>query len=274
MNKPYNKLNQNDKDIIISNYYNNVDLNFKELASICNVSERAFSRVLKENNINTKVKNRYIIKNEHYFDNIDTETKAYFLGLLFADGHVGSNNEIILYLKDIGNTYYVLNVLIKELESNIKIKRMDTKNKEGCFKSNSFFYKLNMSNKCLNNALKQHGVGNHKKSSRFEIPKDVLSNNLENHFIRGLFDGDGSVYLKNKNKPTPQKTVSFLANPSLLLQIKHILEKELKLNNVQIRKSYNSDKISELRYGGNNQVQRISNYLYSNANIYLSHKKF
>ena len=64
MNKPYNKLNQNDKDIIISNYYNNVDLNFKELASICNVSERAFSRVLKENNINTKLKNRYIIKNE------------------------------------------------------------------------------------------------------------------------------------------------------------------------------------------------------------------
>ena len=26
-------------------------------------------------------------------------------------------NEIILYFKDIGNTYYVLNVLIKELES-------------------------------------------------------------------------------------------------------------------------------------------------------------
>ena len=97
MNKPYNKLNQNDKDIIISNYYNNVDLNFKELASICNVSERAFSRVLKENNINTKLKNRYIIKNEHYFDNIDTETKAYFLGLLFADGYVGSNNEIIIF---------------------------------------------------------------------------------------------------------------------------------------------------------------------------------
>ena len=102
MNKPYNLLLSKDKENIISTYYNdkNISLPFKEMANMCNVSERAFSRVLVENGINTKLKTRYIVNNEKYFENIDTENKAYFLGLLFADGYVGNENQIIITLKN------------------------------------------------------------------------------------------------------------------------------------------------------------------------------
>lgn len=277
MGIPYNKLTESDKDNIISIYYNPnyKNFTFKQMANLCGVSERAFSRVLTEKGINTKLKNRYKIENEKYFDEINTENKAYFLGLLFADGYVGNENQIIIELRDLGNTKRILDTFVSELKSNIEIKINDNKNKTTSgFNTNNTFLKISFSNKYINGALKKLGLGNHKELSRFNIPKEVIDNKLQSHFIRGLFDGDGSSHIKNKNCKTPQKCISFMGNDSLLSEIREILVNELNVNRNDIRKSPNSDKISELRFGGNKQVEKISNYLYNNSHIYLDFKKF
>ena len=98
---PYNKLTDKDKQNIINSYYQYKNLKFKELAELCNVSERAYSRVLKENNIDTHIKNRYTL-NQNYFETIDTEHKAYWLGFIYADGYVGDENynNIVIGLSD------------------------------------------------------------------------------------------------------------------------------------------------------------------------------
>lgn len=271
--KPYNILTKKDKELIISTYYNNsnINLTFKEMANLCTVSERAFSRVLVENGINTRLKNRYVISNEDYFKMIDTENKACFLGLLFADGYVGNENQIVITLKNVYNAIDILNTLISEIGSNMDIKVVSVKNS---FKTNNTFVKLSFSNKNINLALKKLGLGNHKETSRMSIPNEIINNNLESHFIRGLYDGDGSFYIKNKNMKTPQKAIAFMGNSILLTEVKKILEYNLQLNDTKIRQSTNSNKISELRYGGNKQISRISEYLYKNAHIYLNHKKF
>lgn len=275
MSVPYNKLTESDKNNIISIYYNPnyKNFTFKQMANLCGVSERAFSRVLTEKGINTKLKNRYKIENEKYFDEINTENKAYFLGLLFADGYVGNENQIIIELRDVGNTKKILDTFVSELKSNIDIK-INNHKKTGGFSTNSTFLKISFSNKYINEALKKLGLGSHKGLSRFNIPKEVIDNKLQAHFIRGLFDGDGSSYIKNKNRKTPQKCITFMGNDSLLLEIREILVNELNVNRNNIRKSTNSDKISELRFGGNKQVEKISNYLYNNSHIYLDFKKF
>ena len=41
--------------------------------------------------INSRKKNRYTV-NESYFEKIDTERKAYWLGYLYADGFVGDEH--------------------------------------------------------------------------------------------------------------------------------------------------------------------------------------
>lgn len=98
---PYNRLSEYDKQNIINCYYANRKTDFKGLSNLLNVSERSVSRVLKEANINTKRINRYRL-NESFFNKIDTEQKAYILGLLFADGYIGDEhfNNIVLQLKD------------------------------------------------------------------------------------------------------------------------------------------------------------------------------
>lgn len=272
-NIPYNKLTKEDKLNIISTYYDTKfnQYSFKRMANLCNVSNRAFSRVLVESGINTKLKNRYIIKNEDYFKNINNENKAYFLGLLFADGYIGNENQIILTLKDKGNTRDILNKFIFDLESNIKI---DTVKPSCGYKTTNNFLKISFSNKTINTSLKNLGLGNHKETSRYFIPDEIIKNNLQSHFIRGLYDGDGSLSIKNKHMITPQRTISFLGGNNLLLQIKQIFIDELGVNDNKIRKSPNSDKISELRFSGNKQVERIKEYLYKNSHIYLDFKKF
>lgn len=270
--KPYNKLNESDFELIINTYFDkdNKDKNFKEMACICGVSERSFSRVLKENNINTRLKNRYIIANEGYFEVIDTSDKAYFLGLLFADGYVGINDEVILSLKNVDNTKEVMQTLLDNIGCTNDIKEIIPKTG---FETTNTFLKLQFSNTKINNDLRKHGMSEYKSNSRKCIPKDVVDNKLERDFIRGLYDGDGSFFIKNKHMPTPQLSVIFMSNESLLLEIKNFIENKLSLNNVKIRKT-KSEEVSELRYGGNKQCKRISDYLYENTSLYLSHKKF
>src|SRR5271157_1766693 len=53
--------------------------------------------------------------NEHYFDTIDTEAKAYFLGFLFADGHnQTSRNSVSLKLHS--KDFYILECLKNDVK--------------------------------------------------------------------------------------------------------------------------------------------------------------
>lgn len=274
----YNQLNKEDKENILHIYYNkeNLKMSFSDMSKKCGVSKRAFSRVLSEYNIDTKIKRRYKIKNETYFDNIDTEIKAYFVGLLFADGYNGHNNEISISLKNCENTKNIFQIFLNEIGAeNLEIVQFSV---SSGYKTKNTFLKISFSNKYINESLKKIGMSDHKELSRKNIPTDVIKNNLENHFIRGLFDGDGSytlinenVKLKYENKIVKKPYISFLSNEKLLLEIKEIFHEHLDTNDVMIRSSTNSNKISELRYKGK-QVNKILDFLYNNATIYLTHK--
>ncbi|WP_448561288.1 hypothetical protein [Trichothermofontia sp.] len=58
------------------------------------VSDRSVRRVLLEAGINTKCRNRYQL-DETYFDIINSQIKAYLLGLMAADGCVTSKNYVV-----------------------------------------------------------------------------------------------------------------------------------------------------------------------------------
>ena len=91
--KSYKELSNLDKEEILNYYYKYKNENFKTIAKKLNVSQRSVPRVLQEYGVNTRLKNRYVIKNENYFENIDTEFKAYALGFIYADGFVGVHND-------------------------------------------------------------------------------------------------------------------------------------------------------------------------------------
>lgn len=65
-----------------------------------NVGYHNISKLLKTKNIETKgFRNKYPV-NESFFHNINSPIKAYWLGVLYADGSLTGKNEIRLGMKD------------------------------------------------------------------------------------------------------------------------------------------------------------------------------
>ena len=130
--------------------------------------------------------------NENAFDTIDTEEKAYWLGFLFADGSMGSKNNTI-----------ELQLSAKDAEHVRKFARFMQYNQEIKFKRNKkdkneeIYYdscRVSFTNKHLWGTLNSYGC-TPKKSITLKFPDESIfsDKSLIRHFIRGYFDGDGTL---------------------------------------------------------------------------------
>ena len=86
LKKNYTKLSQKEKLKVIKDYQGN-SLSVSCILERYNISEGYFYNILRANNIERIGHKRYSYNvDESFFDVIDSEQKAYILGLLFADG--------------------------------------------------------------------------------------------------------------------------------------------------------------------------------------------
>ena len=122
------------------------------------------------------------------FEIIDTEEKAYWLGFLYADGSVGSKEDKI-----------ELGLAEKDLKHIEKFRDFMNITNKISYRESTRSYRISFrSSKCKQDLINKGCIP--KKSLILEFPNEKqVPNNLIKHFIRGYFDGDGSI-AKNKNK--------------------------------------------------------------------------
>lgn len=201
--------------------------------------------------------------NQYIFDCIDTEEKAYWLGFLYANGYIDSsplydnkkstyNFELSLALKDLVHLEK-FNAFMKHENYNIKI--------------DSYRCRWYITNKHLWTILNNYGCIP-QKSLTLEFPNENIfkDKSLIRHFIRGYFDGDGSVckYINKSELIVPQ--VSILGTPNFMEKYKSFFWKTNKLV-----KNHNSDKTLILSYNSTKAVAFLY-YIYKNSSIYLDRK--
>lgn len=217
---------------------------------------------------------RYTI-DENYFDKIDTEEKAYTLGLLYADGcnHI-ETNQVFIKLQ-IGDE-----AILKTIKSNINSSKplYYIKPLYRVVGDKSYLCqaacKLVIVNKHISDRLVELGC-TPRKSLTLTFPnKKQVPKNLQRHFIRGYFDGDGSIHIDKENTGY----IKMLGTGKFLTSVQAILIKELGFNKTKIYKdkSTKNDITSTLQYGGNIQSATFGKWLYKDATIYLErkHEKF
>ena len=93
---------------------------------------------------------------------------------------------------------------------------------------------------------------------------------LRKHFIRGYFDGDGSIGVyKRNNTKTPSLSGNIVSlNESLLTSIKQFLEEQ------NIPTSLGRDKkYFRLRFSGNRIREKLREFLYQDAHLCMERKK-
>ena len=161
----------------------------RELGIKYNLSKTCILKILERYDI-PKI-NRRLVNNNldiHYFDIIDNEEKAYFLGFIFADGCV-SNNEFFLDINE--KDIKILHIFREKICSNCKI----TTRKKG----NSMMSRIAIKNKEFCDSLKQYGIIDNKTKQTKNLPKSLIPRKFYRDFLRGLVDGDGWVIRTKEN---------------------------------------------------------------------------
>lgn len=165
-------------------------LNYTELADKYNITRptvRAYAKRLGLHKGNSKRLKMHTL-DVNYFNNIDTANKAYVLGFIYADGcNTRKGLQIGLHEKD----KEVLDFIKSELKISNSLRHIKP------YKENwSYKWELTTCSIELSNALTNVGCPP-AKSLILKFP-DFISDDLIPHFIRGYFDGDGSISLCNK----------------------------------------------------------------------------
>lgn len=248
----------------ICNLYEN-GLSSLEIAKKFNVNYKTVLRKLEENNViirSNKVNSRKYNINHNYFNEIDTEEKAYWLGFIYADGYILINNGqkyfgISLSSKDV-ELLYKLN---KCLESSYEIK---TYKSNGYGNGNEYCRLLITSNKIVDDLMK-HGVLENKTNI---LKPPNIKYELIRHFIRGYIDGDGSIY-----KTSNGFNITILGTERILNYIiDYFMENNLVKKRAKICERRKGQIVKYFKYGGNQQVEKILNHIYNGSNIHLERK--
>lgn len=206
----------------------------------------------------------------NFFDVIDNEEKAYWLGFIYADGYVTKR----------GNTYQLgialgrkdkshLKKFVDSLNSNLKIHDYV---QDSAYLKGTLYSRVLISNNHICEQLMNKGC-TRKKTNTLTFPsEEIVPKNLINHFIRGYFDGDGCLtgyYVSKKEKHEYQVkilgTMEFLNGLHENLPVTRVFSprrrfKEKDTNNFT------------LEIGGKKQVFKILEFFYDNSNIFLDRK--
>lgn len=206
---------------------------------------------------------------ETFFDNIDTQEKAYFLGILYADGYNNTDrNAVNLGLKENDKEILVkLNNLLQPAKP-LQFVNMKSNRKQEIKSSDQ--YRLVIANKHISKRLSELGCV---KAKTFKIVfPEWLNKNLIQHFIRGYFDGDGCLSWSFPRKAL-QGCCSIVGTEQFCKSIKNHLLKFLKINCcISIRHPERKNNIRTLTIGGNCQIMAFLQYIYQNSCIHLNRK--
>lgn len=212
---------------------------------------------LKINNIKLKENGYYIraqIQNEDYFEVIDTEHKAYWLGFIMGDGCVSNNKTLSIGLKN--SDVDILEKFKADIGYQGNIYEYEIKNK---YKACS----MSITSKKIFNDLGKYGVVPN-KTYTMTFPFDEVPKKYYFHVLRGIFDADGSLP-KSNNKVMG---MSICGTKELIEDICVILKAQK--SHVYIREDLVN--FSELRCHKRQETLRMLNLIYSNANIYMKRK--
>jgi biotin operon repressor len=238
-----------DKKIVGLELYKS-GMSLTEISKKLKISRKTITKYVKESGIKIeKNVHKYFI-NSSYFKVIDSEAKAYFLGLFMADGCVIKRKSYVFEVTLKSEDAYILEAFLQDAKGTYSIKDKVVK-----YKNNNVIYKrlIISDSEFCRNLIKQGVVPN--KSLIANPP--FLDDKYKRHFIRGLLDGDGH-YSKSRRRITLTTTYNLL---------KYVLQ------------AFNAD-ISLIHLKNNIAYFDISKnyyliiiYLYFNAHYYINRKR-
>jgi len=232
-----------------------------EIGKRLGVSRMKVLRTLKENNIITERKTRPYKNffNINFFSEYN-ENSCYWAGFIMADGNIHSKRKLLsISLSSIDREH--LEKFKKDIDFTGNIGDYITYDKR--YKKYHKYSKITINGKWFVDDLKNNFSINPRKTftTKFpNIPDDFIPS-----FIRGYFDGDGSIDYRGNSK--------IIGTYELIKQIQEFFYKK----GIRIRGKTGYGKITKNRsiyaigYNSNNSIKFLD-IIYENSKIYLNRK--
>ena len=207
--------------------------------------------------------------NDRFFRRITTERPAYWLGFLAADG--------CIQIPQNRQPYVTISLALRDI-NHLRCLRRDMASKahfiywHATARSNRNYpaVRLNFVSRKLVSDLLKLGIGP-RKTQTIRIPQ--IPKRLMHHFLRGYFDGDGSILVRRPGRRRQVWQLRFVVtgNPPFIDAYARQLRWQRTLQNrPQIFQHGNYATLDVL---GNRQVRRIFGRLYHRATRYLPRKR-
>lgn len=201
--------------------------------------------------------------NEEYFNTPLTERKAYLLGLILSDGHLNYQRGCFQYAckkDDVELIYFIK----EELGSSHPIKEYKVKRK--------FYVRYNVTNKKLVTSLIDafNLPKLNKSQNNLSIPKKIPAD-LIPHFLRGMFDGDGSIW-RHKNDSF---CFSYTGGYNMMKEIKKTITDSVNISLSPIRFRYGKNNKNSCSVGtkGTLKVSMFGDFIYKDSSCFLKRKR-
>jgi predicted DNA-binding protein YlxM (UPF0122 family) len=233
-----------------------------EVARKLNRSYKSVTNALERAGENTRDAhhcNKQLSVKEDYFESIDTPTKAYLLGFIFADGNTfGTRFKMSLAEVD----KYFLEMFKAEIEhtGDLYFEEVEKEERQN-------MWSLTIYSKKMTDDLKRHGVIENKEN-RVEYPR-YLPNELRRYFFHGLLDGDGCVTADKVGRGTTL-SVSIHGAITLIPEIRNAIREETGLKGIFIKKKKGHG--CRVSFRGT-QAILMANYLYEMTSKFFLKRK-
>jgi hypothetical protein len=198
---------------------------------------------------------------------IDSQDKAYFLGMMYADGCVSTTPR-----KENGSVIY---------KSALVLNKGDVSLLEAIKASFPIFHTYpfnngrgveirNTNKECYLDLVNNGCLPRKSFENRYDLHLPNLPEELISHFIRGYFDGDGGCALSFSNKKTQKRVYIYSASPQLLEEFKSYLE--CKNIRCTMDKGHNEGILCYKLSISTASYKLFYNLLYQNANLKMQRK--
>lgn len=248
------KLSKEDKDNIVKSYLNGED--HRDIAKRYEVDESTIRYTLRKKEVwRPKGIHRIYSIDETFFENIDTEIKAYVLGFAYSDGYISEkHNEVVWTIQE--RDIDILEKIKKALNYDKEIINVEYKKQ----------VKLNFKSKKMTEDLVKLGCIQAKsliKKFPTEIDKEVFR-----HFLRGYFDGNGSIMFMNEK----YLKVSIVSSFDFIEGLAKFIDEELGIK-YKIRTCGKKKLNKTLNINGGLQALKLLEYMYEDSTIFGNRKK-
>lgn len=242
-------ISQDDQDLICKKYLQEKHYSISDLSRDYNVSRPTIRKILRNKGITTKSRSmscRTKELNDNAFSTVN-EFSAYWIGFILADGNV-RRNKLTVHLSNVDVIH------LKKLKSFLKSSHKITINEdnEDCTYS--------VTSKKLLKDLSRFGIIPNKTYTDLKSLNEELTPFMS-HFIRGYFDGDGTLHINMNGTPNNTYFGIYSNSKTFLLNIKEFIENELDLK----LGLYPSRDLYVIRKNGGQYVTKIMEYLYKGS---------